>query len=180
MRSFVVVVVVLASSSVVHAQPGVTPAQPLAQPAQPPASTEDAPVESYRWQTAAADGVTLALLVGDVKSSSTHDQDSFARLALINYGLTVPIIHAAHGRPGTALGSLALRAVLPVAGVYLFGGKDDDEGTSIIAGIMLGVGVAMFIDTAFLAKGDDVPARSWAPTVAPTNGGMTVGLGGHF
>ena len=177
MRSFVAIVLLLASSVVVHAQPGVTPSQPLAQPAQP---TDDAPVDSYRWQTAAADGLTIALLVGATKSASNHDQDSFARLALINYGLTVPIIHAAHGRPGSALGSLALRCALPLAGMYLLGSKDDDEGTSMIAGFMLGVGAAMVIDTAWLAKGDEVPARSWAPTVAPTNGGMTVGLGGHF
>ncbi|HEV7555840.1 MAG TPA: hypothetical protein VGO00_10315, partial [Kofleriaceae bacterium] len=160
MRSFVTVVLLLASSVVVHAQPGATPAQPLAQPAQPKPSTDDAPVDSYRWQTAAADGVTIALMVGAMKSSTNSDQNSFARIALLNYGLTVPIIHAAHGRPGTALASLALRAALPVASIFAFGRGDDDEGTEILAAFMLGMGAAMIIDTAWFARADEVLARS--------------------
>jgi hypothetical protein len=182
MRIVLATVAVLAASGVVaHAQPGVTPVQPLAQPAQPTAPSDDAPVESYRWQTAAADGVTAMLFVGAFSSSRSQDQGTFTRIALLNYGLTVPVIHAMHGRAGTAVSSLALRIALPLAGMVLGGGGgDDDEGTTLVAGFLLGAGIAALIDTAWFARADDVPERSWTPVVAPTNGGMTVGLGGRF
>ena len=189
MRCFsAAVVAVVLTSVTAHAQPGVTPVQPLAQPAQPTAqpaqpASDDAPVESYRLQTFAADAVALGLLVGMTKVDHSGQQNSLAWLFAGTYLLGAPMVHVAHNRPGRAIGDFAMRFALPVLGGLAIGGHggDDDEGVSVLLGLMVGITASAIIDTAFFAGGDEPRQRSWSPRVTPTtNGGLTVGLGGHF
>ncbi len=167
----------------VHADPpGMTP------PIVPPPADQPL-VESYRLQTGLADTAALLLMTAGV-----HD-GSVASLALGTYVLGAPLVHLAHGRPGRAAGSLALRVGLPVVAAALLASSqrsscpstddtcdDDGEIGAIAVGLLGGMLAASVIDTAFLAKGDDPPAaRSWTPTIAPTpHGGLTLGVGLTF
>jgi len=159
--------------------------------AEQPASTPY--VHSYRLQTLAADGLALVFVLA---ASGTHgtDADHYAQLALGTYLLGGPIVHAAHGRTGRALGDLGLRIAIPVVAAYIGaglgsrnngcgGGDYCDEGDGALAGAALGlVGgmlTASIIDSALLAKGDERP-QTITPTIAPTQGGMSFGVAGAW
>jgi hypothetical protein len=180
MRSFVAVVLLLASSVVVHAQPAATP---LAQPAQPKTSA-DADT-GYRMQTGIVDATTLvACLVAGGVADDTHGKTSApAAYSIGAYMLAVPIIHAFHARPGRAIGSLAMRFFLPLAAAGLAAAaapnqnfdKAEAAGT---AAFLVGVGVAV-LDNKYLA-GPDEPKPTWAPTVQVSRAGLALGVQSSF
>jgi hypothetical protein len=170
--------------------PGVTPPgmAPLREPAQPIVQPHG--VESYRLQTLAADGLALALLVAAANSHGS-DGDKTAQLGLGTYLLGAPLVHAAHGRTSRALGSLAMRVGIPIAAAYVGAGLasrndscsdcNDSALGGAVFGLMLGMVTAATLDTALLAKGDELPAPPrFAPSVAPTQGGMSFGVAGSF
>jgi hypothetical protein len=165
----------------------VTPPPPLEAPRE--AETEP----SYRWQIGVADASSLALLF------TVTDRGALAGGLL--YLLGGPIIHAVHGEPGRAVGSLGLRVALPVAGAFVGGAlwwnsqdarckngdpdycSDDEFNVGALYGLGLGFLGAMVIDTAVLAR--PVPLRkdagaTWAPQLAVAPGHLGVGVVGRF
>jgi len=165
--------------------PGLTP---LVEPAAP--ATAEPVVASYREQTAASDAAAVGLLfvAGGAKTVQ------LIPVALGTYFLGAPVIHLVHHRPGRAAASLALRVGLPILGAMI-GAKTyhsscsphdvecDDVGPEVneVLGVLGGALAASVIDTAFLAKGDEAPARpAWSPTVAAGRQGFSVGLAGSF
>jgi hypothetical protein len=162
----------------VYSPPGMTPVF------EPPAPALEA---GYRFQTALADGAAVGLFMLGASSNSSGLADA----GLGTYLLGAPIIHLSHNRPGRAAGSLALRLGLPIIGVMV-GIKshhscpnndicDEGPGAEAVVGLLGGVVAASVIDTAFLAKGDDAPARpSWSPSVTANQHGFGLGVAGAF
>ncbi|TMQ06632.1 MAG: hypothetical protein E6J90_45680 [Deltaproteobacteria bacterium] len=180
MRIIAALIVLGLGSTAAFAEP------PGATPQSTPASGEL--VESYRFQTAAIDAIALATALGTVRNPG-----AFGEFALGTYLFGAPIIHLVHHRPGRALGSLAMRAGIPLAMGLLLASMHtnscpadstqcDDYGAFGLAlvGMIGGAVVASVLDTAYLAKGDEPPARSWGPTVAASRGGVALGVAGSF
>ncbi|MEZ4371506.1 MAG: hypothetical protein R3B07_11805 [Polyangiaceae bacterium] len=127
---------------------------------QPGSERELAPTEPetervwYGWQTLTADGATVAL------GAATGGA------GLVGYFFAVPAIHLAHGRGGAALASLGFRTVLPIAFAYGAVAIDDgDHGYAApILGAALGVGTAIALDAAWLAR--ETRPRSEPPRAA--------------
>ncbi|HEX4456303.1 MAG TPA: hypothetical protein VH143_35825 [Kofleriaceae bacterium] len=147
----------------------------------------DAPVDSYRLEVAGADAAVVgALALG-------HNSDAVIELSIATYALAGPIIHAVHGRYGTAAGSLFMRAALPLLGGVLGyaltagttsngGGEPALEGGAggAIVGVVAGAVAASAIDIGVFAKGDGGLPRL-APAITPTaHDGMTFGVAGRF
>jgi hypothetical protein len=119
----------------------------------------------YGWQTLAIDGASLLLLIASSAASDSKGDASeiMAGGAVGGYLLGSPITHFLHDSPARGIGSLALRAGLPIAFGYV--------GTTIekcppeadlcglagaILGGMLGIATAIAIDAAALGY-EDVP-----------------------
>jgi hypothetical protein len=155
----------------------------------------------YGWQTLLTDSASLSLVgIGVATAESTSGGGRGAAIALsavgaIGYALGGPIVHFEHGQKGNALGSLALRAGLPVGGAlagYLVGlggcaGKEDPGvpcpvATSMIGGVT-GLAAAVLVDALGLGYG---PIASegrtvvFAPTVEAAQSGVRVGISGAF
>ena len=163
------------------APPGLTPVVEL--PAAPPLEP------SYRSQTVIADGIAMGLLVIGVKTNN----EAIGYLSLGTYAGGAPLVHLAHHRPGRAAASLGLRVGLPILGGILgdkLGNQHrcsgdvcdvDERGVLIALGLLGGMAGAMVIDTAFLAKGDEAPARpSWSPAVTANQHGFGLGVARAF
>lgn len=148
---------------------------------------------SYRWQIGVADAGSLALLFSFTEHGSLGGG--------LLYLLGGPVIHLAHGEAGRAVGSLALRAALPIAGAFVGGAlwwnsqdarckngdpdfcSDDEFNVGALYGLGLGFLGAMVVDTALLAR--PVPLRKaagarWAPQLAVAPGHLGVGVVGRF
>ena len=119
----------------------------------------------YGWQTLATDGAALTSIVLGV---TQRDGDPLLALGLGGYLLGAPTVHLVHDRVGTGLASLGLRVGAPLTGMMLgaaatdcsnasddhdFAGCGEEEGAW---GFVLGVGAAIAIDAAVLAR---EPAR---------------------
>ena len=171
-------VAVLVMASTAHAQPSLTaPSPPEVEPEPEPAREETG---SYGGQILGADiaGVLTAIVL-----TAATDHGEFLLIPVF----TGPTVHLAQGRPGHALGSLALRAGLPFLGGYLGCAADDSDGElDCLGGALLGIGggmlTAMVIDWTVLGDRDSAettrPARTtW---VAPVSGGALAGVGGAW
>lgn len=184
MRLATIAVVLGLASTAAFAEPTGVPSQPQPVP-EPPL------IESYRLQTALADGAALLTLAAGAGSS---DSSTF-KLGIGIYLLGAPIVHLMHHRPSRAFGDLALRAAIPAAATLLLLSAHRDPCSSPGAnyrctdwgalglwavGLIGGATVASVLDTSLLAKGDDPPARSWSPAIAPSHGGATLGVAGSF
>ena len=177
MRTLFVLMVV---TSVVHAQPpGLTdPDAALAPPGMVAPIQEDEMIPgepSYWYQTALLDVGVIAAMSLTFEAES--EELLIATLAL--YGLGGPIVHAAHGHRGRAVGSLVLRAGLPIIGGYALAEVSEDGLEGFLIGFAVGMGTAMIIDSAVLARGTPAKRRV-APTVTPLAGGASVGVTGSF
>lgn len=191
MRLVVVVVVVAAVVGLARAPafaepPGMTP--PL-----PPAPQEPV-VAPYYGLTLAADGVALVTAMAALGGGDSESRSRLFQIAAGTYVFGGPLIHLVHRRPGRAAISLAMRAGLPIGGALLLSSSHhnscpsdstscDDFGGffPFLVGFVGGILTASIVDSAVLARGDDPPARSWGPTVAPgRGGGFTFGVGGAF
>jgi hypothetical protein len=184
--------VILSIPSVAFAQdpPERIPLVPVASaPAEADEATSPADRVYYRWQSF---GVDLAAL-GMFALAGKYNSDPIGYAGLGTYALGTPILHLAHGHPGRALGSAALRIVAPVAVgtvVYYAQGScspsvdDCDLGHGIFAvygAVLTGVLVAVLDDAAF--SYDEVARASgpiWNLSAAPTPGGFNVGVSGTF
>jgi hypothetical protein len=147
----------------------------------------------YGWQTLIADGgwLTMALV-----SRATHSEELL--LASIGgYALGAPAVHAAHGRVQVGFGSLAIRLLMPLVtgavGYSLDPPKacadnesvcNDDDGSGLGLGLVLGITAAIAFDAAVLAR-EDVPVKSsgglWLhPTFTLDRNRVAAGVGGSF
>jgi hypothetical protein len=159
----------------------------------------------YGGETLAADGASvLTFLAG----ASIHDNGALEGMGGLGYLIGAPIVHAANGEPVRAVGSLALRLLLPLA---LFGigyaatpapGPNDDsiiDGRAV-TGVLLGMcGMlgAVIIDSSAIAY-KSAPAEPPPPHRPPPEeryglqlhispqvavdprGGVRAGIGGTF
>jgi hypothetical protein len=109
----------------------------------------------------AADGVATSLLVGAALGDSAGVSKPLFVASAATYVLASPVIHAANGRGGPAVGALGLRVFAPVSlgllGIAAGAGFGDRRnwGTPLIGGLVgFGVGVlaAMVIDAAAIAR----------------------------
>lgn len=157
-------------------------------------SSETTFVDSYRLETLTADGAALLGLVAVLEVRDQGLQHVIGGLAAGTYLLGAPVIHAVHHRPGRAVGSLAMRAAIPITVALLMienppastcdpdSTRCDDFGYTgwIVIGTLGGAAAASILDTVFLAKGDPKPERTWSPTVTASHGGAMLGVGGKF
>jgi len=143
------------------------------QPASPSTTPHDTSAlreRWYGWQLLSGDGTALLLLIAAGASSDqkSHISDVLGYSALGAYLVGGPVIHVAHRNPGRALGSLALRAGLPI----LFGalgstlencsGDNDYDLCGLPGAIFgggLGIATAITLDAGLLSY-DQVPVRS--------------------
>jgi hypothetical protein len=129
------------------------PGAAWAQAVQPPGTIDAVPPRSapapetrtvhYGLHVAGADA---AALVGGIATGS-------GEVFLGGYLLGGPIVHAAHGSPGRALGSLGLRVGLPLAGGVIVGATAGDAGLEEVAlGLLAGMVTASVVDATVLAR----------------------------
>jgi hypothetical protein len=146
----------------------------------------------YGWQTLVVDGA--GLLVGALAAS--NESGGMAGVALLNYSLGAPIVHAAHGEGIRALASVGLRAAVPMAVGLLAYGISDNSGdeSAFYSGLALGAIGAIALDAGVLAyeehcgcerdakatKKSVAKSFTITPTVAPRAGGATLGVVGNF
>lgn len=186
------------------------PAPPEPPPASPPKATAIDPSDLpdppehvsrttwYGWETLLLDAGSLAMIVG----GSSNNQSVLAAAGVGAYALGPPIVHAVRGHGEKAAVDIAVRLLAPT--VLAFTGYAIGVATSppctpqeficipgaggFVAGGLLGYAGAVVFDAAFLAS-DRAPARHdasapaavhWAPTVAVTQQGGSVGVGGVF
>lgn len=127
-----------------------------------PARAEDG--ETYRGTMAIVDVASLAVIV----AAATGESAPGIAVGFAGYGLGSPIVHAAHGRWGTAGAALGLRVGLPAAAALIGCGAGTSGRHSAIgdafgclAGGALAAGVAVvagvIVDYAVLASVDDSP-----------------------
>lgn len=174
----------LASTTALAEPPGMTPRSPPPEPV----------IEGYRGQPAIADGVAVILAVAAVEAGNYQATSTLGRTAYGTYVLGGPIIHLLHHRPGRAAISFAMRAGLPIGLGLLSGASGGQSSCSastdcgpewgpflrFAGGFLVGALTASIVDSAVLARGDDPPARSVSPMVAPSRGGFTLGVAGAF
>jgi hypothetical protein len=161
--------------------------------------------ESYRLQIVAADGLAAGLFI----LGATQHGDSGQPIALLGtagFAFGGPIVHLYHHRSKRAAQSLGLRLGLPVFGglvgwyvgprqqcyyadaggappLFPPGGGCGDSGSiaGAVLGVLAGAVTASIVDTAVLAKPDEVaPAQSWSPTVTAAPGAWSLGVRGAF
>src|SRR6185436_20181890 len=116
-------------------------------------------VESYRLQTALADGAALLTMA----AGSGDYSSSMFKFGIGIYLLGAPIVHIVHRRPGRALGSLAMRAGIPLTATMLLLWAHENPcshtssrctdwtafGLSFV-GLIGGATLASILDTSFL------------------------------
>ena len=136
-------------------------------------TTDDTPAlrtRWYGWQSLSADGAALLTLIsaGAASDQKGHLSDVLTYGSVGIYLLGAPVIHFAHGNPGRGLGSLGLRAGVPVAFGAIGSKLEDCSGDNyydlcgivgIIVGGVLGIATAITIDAAVLSY-DEVPVAS--------------------
>jgi hypothetical protein len=171
--------------------------------AEPASSGSAPPTRWYGWQSLMADAGSIALLIagGAVQKSGG---ETLALLGGCGFVFGSPLIHLAHEHPSKALGSLALRVLVPAATTFtgaltgaLVGsarGSSEDHGMepifdALIGGMVGGVSgtvLTLILDDAVLARepGRPPPAvevqGSIEPRVVGVRGGATFGVGGTF
>ncbi len=163
-----------AGSQPVAPESHVAPDEPEAVRPAEGASDEDTKAATreqwYGWQSLSADGVALVLLIAAGASSDQRNvlPDIFGYGSLGMYLLGGPATHLMHDSPGRALGSLVLRAGLPLAfgavGSQLedCSGDEDYDLCGIVGALLggtLGIATAITIDAAVLSY-EEVPVTS--------------------
>jgi len=159
--------------------------------AAPPTETS-----SYRWQLVAADAAAVGSLALALRDGNRGND--WGTLGLATYALGPPIVHAANGHGGRALGSLTLRVGLPLIGGLVGASLDappscapnvqgNDSfcdgsfpGNGLAKGLALGAVAAMALDTWLLARPERRPARGWSPNASALRGGASFGVSGAF
>jgi hypothetical protein len=154
------------------------------------------PREWYGWQALVIDGAALtAGVIATVRRDEPDRRKRIGGLAVLPYVIGVlisPWVHAFHGRWGTALGSLALRAFAPALGVLAglagycaaSGGADECTGDGAVYGLLAGTILTATIDIALMSHESVDVSRTRAsagavtPYVAPHADGLRAGIAG--
>jgi hypothetical protein len=117
------------------------------------APTGETRSEWYGWQTLIIDGVAVASL------PLAYYSPPVIIGSLTAYTLGPPIVHLAHGKVGTAFGSLGLRVGMPLVGAFVgqfFGHTGEWGNTGAYVGGLVGAIGAQVIDATVLTF-EDVP-----------------------
>jgi hypothetical protein len=152
----------------------------------PTVPSVEPPTESYGAPIYLADGAALVTMTVGISKSST----TVGGIGIAMYALGGPIVHLAHGEPLRAVGSLAMRAVLPpllgLAGYGLgkvVGGSGSDWYVLLLGvGLLGGIVTTSILDATYLAKREVKTSSSWrvTPTVAIDAKSLHAGLFGSF
>ena len=151
----------------------------------------------YGWQTLAADGASLLLLIsaGAVANDTgrTADQASATLVAMgvVGYEFAPGIVHFAHGYTGRGFASFGLRLGMPLAGAILGAAAASDcdsfgcEGSGVGLGLLLGMAGAIAIDAAVFAYDDTRPTlpdddARITPLVVVAPRAAFIGVGGRL
>jgi hypothetical protein len=160
----------------------------------------------YGWQPLMTDAGSIALLIAGARVGGAGGE-TLAILGAGSFVFASPMIHLGHEHPDKALGSLALRLLVPAGALFtglLVGlvagdasGANDQRGGNV-AGPVFGAAIGGFtgtvltvvIDAAAIASEPVRPAPSAEPpaeahaTIEPrvgaVRGGATLGIGGTF
>lgn len=149
--------------------------------------------DSYKRTMMMVDGAAWALFLSSLAAEDYGAGGTLMAAGGLAFALGGPILHLSQGNTGKALGSLAMRTLLPSAAMLL--GREflppipgDAIGVvlpSILAGMGALIAVQVF-DARSLAKTrrrvDSAGglARTWAPTLSLTSRVKTVGLTGTW
>lgn len=149
-------------------------------------------VTSYSSWTLAADGASVALLLGGFAAEGEGGRDTQASNALMTTGFlgavfATPIIHAVRRHPDRALGSVALRTALGSLGAYAAVKTANCEDSTewfcgldrMGPGFLAGFVVASVIDAATMTT-ERRPAPSWTPAIGADAHGVRLGVSGRF
>lgn len=149
--------------------------------------TEDPPVESYQGRILAADAMAVGIFIAGVAT----EQSEILIFSAPMYMLISPAMHVSNDRSSHAVGSLLMRAGVPLLG-YAVGQKIDGgcgsgcggPSSAGLSGFVGGAVVASVLDVIFLAQGDERRADqplAWSPVAGPTQeGGVALGVAGQF
>lgn len=173
-------------SSIAHANPTappgrVTPPGDDVTPALSPVTVGPADhetVPSYRWQIVAADAASVVLLYA-------AQYERTLEVSGVTYLGGGPVIHLAHGNPGRAATSLALRVGLPLLGGMIGNthAHGDDFDPGVLVGMAVGAGVAMIADAAVIAPSTverTVTRPGWSPQLVTGGGRLGMAIAGRF
>jgi hypothetical protein len=147
----------------------------------------------YGGRILLADGSAVAVMAAGGGLGS----GPLALVGVAGWFVASPLVHAQHAGAGRGLGSFALRAGLPLAGLVLAnaashdcwkepGASDSCDVGAGLAGLLLGVIGAEILDVAWLARDahpvEGAHAESRAPQLVflPQGDGLSVGLVGRF
>jgi hypothetical protein len=152
----------------------------------------------YGWQTLALDGFLLVgvmALAQQADGNQSELSETLAWVPVVGFAVGGPTIHIVHREPWRAVGSLGLRAGLPVLGGAIGTGMlatcpppDGDYGScglgELIIGAAAGVLAASLIDGLALAresakKSSDL-GLSLTPLVSPDGSTRALALRGRF
>jgi hypothetical protein len=145
----------------------------------------------YGWQTLASDGAALTLIVGGGVLASQVEQGGYVvAMGGLVYLVGAPVVHFTHERAGAGLGSLGMRAGLPLLGAAIGASAEDCSGEFLCGlagafiGFFVGSSAAIAIDASLLAYEEeqsfdaDYARRSstWTlvPNVTTTHAGASL------
>jgi hypothetical protein len=175
---------------------------PSPEPARAPAPPQKG--RWYGWQTLAADGAALAMLIA---ASNSDNGVNLTRAAFTTYLLAPAVLHSVHGNFGRGAGSIAIRAGAPL--LLAFGGgmlglliepqRGDSISPTFAMGLALGLltgylgAVSFDIAVATERPAEEppqasaqarlrrrTPALELGPTFALERGGASMGMLGRF
>ncbi|MBX3129021.1 MAG: hypothetical protein KF718_20055 [Polyangiaceae bacterium] len=137
----------------------------------------------YGWQTLTLDGAALGTLL----LAAAADSSELVVVSGLTYAVGPALVHTGHGRPGAALGSIALRLGGPAIGGYLGSAPSGSDLGTAVLGVLLGMAGAIALDSAVLARKDAPVAGSraahgvrWVPRAHVERTSATLGLDGVF
>jgi hypothetical protein len=143
---------------------------------------------SYRGTLATAE--LVALMMFPLAMVGVGDSSVMIWTGIFAHGFGGPLVHLYHGNYGKALGSIALRAGLPIGGAISLGLITEDwDGFAL--GVAAGLVIAPIIDIVFLASKTKSTTQDQTlieygslkatPSFGVTpRGDLTFGLAGHF
>ncbi len=141
----------------------------------------------YGWQTLLVDALSIGFAVATAGRGG--------ELGLGVYVFGAPVVHAAHGHPGKALGSFGLRLGAPFVGAFIGSSGADCSGPDredfcglgeALEGALIGASFAIAVDAIVIAN-EDVEKKpptergvQLSPSVSVTRDRRMLLLGGSF
>ncbi len=148
---------------------------------------------SYNAYTLAADAASLGSLVGGMALEGPGGRDTTASSTLMGIGLAggflaTPIIHLVRGHDERALGSLLMRTAIATATTLIAVETASCPPDGFLCGadrigpgIAVGLAISSLLDSALLTTETVAkPSTGWAPQLAPTAGGVRLGVVASF